>query len=264
MAAQTANPFVAATLDACAIRLRLHAHPSPSASRPATDSAALELLDATSDRIRRIINAASPLSAHIEASHARNQMIEALAGRIFGEGGLPVDADKAVEAFGKIRGSVMAGLNRDGGAGQQQQQQLQSTAGNTGKKAKSGPVLLAEVTDREFATLPKYLVGRMTLARLNISIGEFNKHVTEKYNLLKQRPSSLPKSHRDRYWSYKETEIPEVKDKTFLTENDVKENWAKSTFRMDPQGRAIIAIARHLGKLKEVRGGGQTRFVVSG
>ena len=47
----------------------------------------------------------------------------------------------------------------------------------------------------------------------------------------------------------------------FVTDEDVK--CSKKLFRLDPVGRATIAVLRHLGLLKESRGKGLTRFIVT-
>ncbi|KXS14359.1 hypothetical protein M427DRAFT_135950 [Gonapodya prolifera JEL478] len=282
MSPSHANPFLVSTAHSYALRLHLLAHPSssPSASPGGGDPSAaiLDLLATAHAHATRISTAATPLVAQLEALAAEAAAMEGLAGRVLGGDGVGVKTaseERRTADFGvagRARGvlAVGGGANRDVGAvgmeqvGARGQAQGQDPTVGSGRKAKSGPALVPDVTEREYAALPKYMVGRMSLVKLNSSIAELNKHVTEKYNLLRQRPTALPKPHRDRFWSYRETETAETKDRTFVTENDIKENWAKSQFRMDPQGRAVLAIARHLGRVREVRGGGQTRFVVVG
>lgn len=59
----------------------------------------------------------------------------------------------------------------------------------------------------------------------------------------------------------------EVAGRTFITEADMKSTAngnRKSTvlFKLDPTGRSILAILRHLGRVKEMRTGKLVRFVV--
>jgi hypothetical protein len=56
--------------------------------------------------------------------------------------------------------------------------------------------------------------------------------------------------------------------KHFVTEGDMKVVMAAAgkgngvAFKLDSTGRAILAILRHLGRLKEIRAAGITRFIV--
>lgn len=77
-------------------------------------------------------------------------------------------------------------------------------------------------------------------------------------------PAKMTKIQRETFWEHKKAATPETAGKAFITEKDVKdkEPWSKSSFRLDPAGRNVIAIMRHLGRIKEVRGGGHTRMVI--
>ena len=60
----------------------------------------------------------------------------------------------------------------------------------------------------------------------------------------------------------KESENAETKGKIFITDVDIQETKA-GKFRLDPLGRAVMSILRHLGRVKESRGSGKTRFIVT-
>ncbi len=47
----------------------------------------------------------------------------------------------------------------------------------------------------------------------------------------------------------------------FVTDQDVKKA-KQPAFRLDPTGRAVMSILRHLGRIRESRGGGVTRFIL--
>ena len=51
----------------------------------------------------------------------------------------------------------------------------------------------------------------------------------------------------------------------FITEADIKAYAAlkKEAFKLDPMGRSILAILRHVGRLRECRTPGVVRFVLT-
>ncbi|KAI9105626.1 hypothetical protein DFS34DRAFT_20260 [Phlyctochytrium arcticum] len=121
------------------------------------------------------------------------------------------------------------------------------------------------ITEEEFNSLPKYIVGRLTLSRVNTHIDDFNALLKDKQALLQLSPPKMTKPQRDVYWEHKKIATNETKGKVFVTEKDTKDKagWSTSAFRMDPTGRSVVAIMRHLKRIKEVRGGGHTRLVVT-
>ncbi|KAJ3250011.1 Spindle and kinetochore-associated protein 1 [Chytriomyces hyalinus] len=145
----------------------------------------------------------------------------------------------------------------------------------TTKLVKSIAVLSLE----EYEALPKYLLNRMSLDKVNASISEFNKLVAAKYTCLKIPHMKMTKQQRDRFWEHKKASNDGTKGKAFLMEREIKENWwgggsggdgfaarrdknATGPFKLDTVGRAVLALVRHLGRIKEVRGGGDTRIVI--
>ena len=73
----------------------------------------------------------------------------------------------------------------------------------------------------------------------------------------------MSKESRDRYWEHRALVTEELKNKCFITEKDVKDYAPQGCqFRLDPAGRSVISILRHLNRMKEMRGGGITRFVL--
>ncbi|TPX61497.1 hypothetical protein PhCBS80983_g01098 [Powellomyces hirtus] len=125
-------------------------------------------------------------------------------------------------------------------------------------------MVIGPITVTEFDSLAKYQVGRLTRDKINDIIAEFSSLVADKYTFMKIPPAKMTKNQRDLFWEHKKVATPETTGKAFVTEKDVKDKdlFSKSTFRLDPSGRSVIAIVRHLGRLKEVRGGGHTRLVI--
>ncbi|KAI9331837.1 hypothetical protein BDR26DRAFT_869783 [Obelidium mucronatum] len=132
------------------------------------------------------------------------------------------------------------------------------------------------LSDEEFDALPKYLLNRLTLEKINASLAEFNKLVAAKYATLKIPHAKMNKLQRDRFWEHKKSCNEATKGKSFLMEREIKDAWWSSGavngrpdknglglgFKLDPLGRNVLALARHLGRIKEVRGGGDTRIVI--
>ncbi|KAI9208449.1 uncharacterized protein BJ171DRAFT_595608 [Polychytrium aggregatum] len=130
------------------------------------------------------------------------------------------------------------------------------------KKTSKGPPQLPPITVAEFQGIPKYVVNRFTRDKLNDAITEFNKAIIEKQTMVRLPQGQMTKEQRDRFWEHKQLVTEELKGKVFLTEKDLRENWSGCGFRLDPLGRSLLASLRHLGYVKEVRGGGHTRYVV--
>lgn len=74
----------------------------------------------------------------------------------------------------------------------------------------------------------------------------------------------MAKWQRDLYFEHKELTTPEIKGMMFVTEKDLRDKraWSKSTFNFGAACRNVLVILRTIGKIKEVRGKGNTRFVV--
>ncbi|KAI9325912.1 hypothetical protein DFJ73DRAFT_867782 [Zopfochytrium polystomum] len=130
------------------------------------------------------------------------------------------------------------------------------------KVGKKMTMAVDPLTVQEYESLPKYLVNRLTRDKLNDCIAEFNKVIAEKYAMLRIPQAKMNKIQRDRFWEHKRVANESTKGHAFVTEKEIKENYAKTLFRLDPVGRSFIAIARHLGRVREVRGGNCTRIVV--
>ena len=112
---------------------------------------------------------------------------------------------------------------------------------------------LPHITAEELEAVPKYTRGRLTLQKMNESIDVLNGICADKYRILTTPASKLNNKTTKQYWKYKEADShPEVKGMYFITEADL---------RGVPLPKGFIAILRHLGMMKEVRGGGFTRLV---
>ncbi|KAJ3086199.1 hypothetical protein HK102_013418 [Quaeritorhiza haematococci] len=165
--------------------------------------------------------------------------------------------------------------NRSSHPGGNNQERAKETSAasvaETGNKGSQGtgknvPCLIP-ISVAEFTSLPKYLVGRLTRDKLNDSLSELNKIYATKSRLLRIPQASMSPDEKDRYWEHQRlvTDETKVGTKVFITDKDIKElgsgGKSGSSFKLDPTGRNIISMIRHLGRIKEVRGNGVTRRV---
>ncbi|OAJ43036.1 hypothetical protein BDEG_26420 [Batrachochytrium dendrobatidis JEL423] len=121
------------------------------------------------------------------------------------------------------------------------------------------------LTDDEYNHIPQYIVGRITLEKINQAITDLNLLISDKYKIFKLPQQKMSKLQRSIYWEHKQLATAETKSRVFVTEKDLKDKsggWTESGFKFDAVGRNVVAILRHLGRIKEVRGGGHTRIVL--
>lgn len=52
----------------------------------------------------------------------------------------------------------------------------------------------------EFEQIPKYMKGRLTIDKINVTISLLNQLYTDKYAIMSQNPNKLPHEFRQRYW----------------------------------------------------------------
>ncbi|KAJ3305933.1 Spindle and kinetochore-associated protein 1 [Kappamyces sp. JEL0829] len=127
---------------------------------------------------------------------------------------------------------------------------------------------LGLITPSEFASIPSYVVGRTTLEKLNASIKDLNMYLADKNKVLAIPEAKMKQLQRDVLYDFKTAQTAETKGYFFVTEKELKANskgnsgWTKSKFNYGAQCRNTLTILRTLGKIREVRGTGHTRFVV--
>lgn len=129
---------------------------------------------------------------------------------------------------------------------------------------------IPSIAAEEFETVPKYMRGRLTRERVNGGVEFLNRVLLDKYTFLRQNPAKLSPDQRQKYYDWKDCETEETAGKFFVTETDLKAALAAKgsagasvpSFKLDSTGRAILAILRHCGRIREVRGSGMTRFVL--
>lgn len=116
------------------------------------------------------------------------------------------------------------------------------------------------LTPDEFNSIPSYILGRTTISKVNSLIKDLNRFLRDKAAILKDPKT---KQRKDLQKVFKLQETVDLKGMMFVTESDLKQNnFSKSSFNYGKECRNVLTILRTLGKMKEVRSGGITRFVV--
>ncbi|XP_075555358.1 uncharacterized protein LOC142587900 [Dermacentor variabilis] len=116
---------------------------------------------------------------------------------------------------------------------------------------RSGANCIAYLSEGEFASVPKYMRGRFTLATLNKLIDSFNKALASKYELLALPKSRLKDAQWKRVTAYHEQETAETKRLCFLVDDDLTKGGGFESIRVVTQ---FMVVMRHCGRIREIRG----------
>jgi len=117
---------------------------------------------------------------------------------------------------------------------------------------------IAYVTKDELDSTEKYLKGHLTLEKLNKAIDEIHQILEAKYKLLSMSAMKLNGEMLKKYRAFKDQETKETYKQYFFTDNELKGTF---TLKLDNTGRAILAVLRHLNRIKDV-GGSLKRYVI--
>ncbi|XP_013385643.1 spindle and kinetochore-associated protein 1-like isoform X1 [Lingula anatina] len=118
------------------------------------------------------------------------------------------------------------------------------------------------LTKDEYEEVPKYIKGRINYDSVNLAIDELNKAVSAKYSIVGKPRSVIMKSSdaiKKQFDQFKSQETKETKGVHFIVDGDIK---SLSSLKMDSSARSVLTILRHCGRIKEIRGGGCTRYCV--
>lgn len=119
------------------------------------------------------------------------------------------------------------------------------------------PPPLALVTDAELASAPSYMKSRLDVPKVNAALNEVNTVLAAKYRLLCLPMSSvrqLSETDRRRHAALKAAEGTEGKGLYFFSEEELK---AMQTIKPGADGKNLLAVLRHVGRLKETKIEGQ-------
>ncbi|XP_003976041.1 SKA complex subunit 1 [Takifugu rubripes] len=138
--------------------------------------------------------------------------------------------------------------------------ELQPSEVDQGKKPDRSFVREMEfVTVPEFESIPQYMKGRVTYDQLNAAVQHMNTAVKAKYRILHQPLKGLNNHSRKLHARFKEQETKATKGQYFVVEDDVRE---LAQVKVDKRFQGILNMLRHCQRLRELRGGGLTRYVL--
>uniref|UniRef100_A0A8D3DLQ7 SKA complex subunit 1 n=1 Tax=Scophthalmus maximus TaxID=52904 RepID=A0A8D3DLQ7_SCOMX len=115
------------------------------------------------------------------------------------------------------------------------------------------------ITMPEFEKIPQYMKGRVSYDQLNAAVQSINTAVTAKYKIFHQSVRSLNNHSRKLYQRFKDQEMKDTKGQYFVVEDDIREF---TQVRVDKRFQGILNMLRHCQRLRELRGGGLTRFLL--
>ncbi|KAA0703826.1 Spindle and kinetochore-associated protein 1 [Triplophysa tibetana] len=121
------------------------------------------------------------------------------------------------------------------------------------------------ITVPEFDSIPpqfcchRYMKGRVTYDQLNAAVQSINTAVTAKYKIVHQPIKSLNNVSRALHQRFKEQETKDTKGQFFVVEQDIREF---VQLKVDKRFVGMLNMLRHCQRLREVRGGGVTRFIL--
>ncbi|PRP89024.1 spindle and kinetochore-associated protein 1 [Planoprotostelium fungivorum] len=119
-------------------------------------------------------------------------------------------------------------------------------------KPRTTPPKMSLVTPQELEDTPKYMKGRLTIEKINLSIEELQSFVNSKYKILSTPLAKLTGDPLVKYKAYKDLETKDTRGVFFFTDNDAWKN--TSCVKNDTTGKAILAVLRHLNRVKDMGG----------
>ncbi|XP_023146219.2 spindle and kinetochore-associated protein 1 isoform X2 [Amphiprion ocellaris] len=115
------------------------------------------------------------------------------------------------------------------------------------------------ITMSEFEGIPQYMKGRVSYDQLNAAVHSINAAVTAKYKILHQSVKTLNNHARKLHQRFKDQETKDTKGQHFIVEDDIREF---TQTKVDKRFQGILNMLRHCQRLRELRGGGLTRYML--
>ncbi|KAK5643602.1 hypothetical protein RI129_007447 [Pyrocoelia pectoralis] len=106
---------------------------------------------------------------------------------------------------------------------------------------------IAPLSCEEFKSLPKYMVGRLTLEAINNFIDVVSEALFKKYNLLSKPLHTIKSTETQLYREYKQQQCGIFKAQRFVTEEDIARECNKSI--LDKRALNFLTILRHTKRL---------------
>lgn len=115
------------------------------------------------------------------------------------------------------------------------------------------------ITMPEFESIPQYMKGRVSYDQLNAVVQSINTAVTAKYKILHQSVKTRNNHARKLHQRFKDQETKDTKGQYFVVEDDIREF---TKMKVDKRFQGILNMLRHCRRLRELRGGGLTRYML--
>lgn len=115
------------------------------------------------------------------------------------------------------------------------------------------------LTKPEFENIPKYMKGRVSYEQVNAAVDSINTAVAAKYKILHQPIKSLNNHTRKLRQRFYDQETKDSKAQYFIVDADIQEF---TQMKVDKRFQGILNMLRHCQRLRELRGGGLTRYLL--
>lgn len=116
------------------------------------------------------------------------------------------------------------------------------------------------ITTAEFDLIPQYMKGRLSYEQVNAVVRCINAAISAKYGILHQSVKTLNNQARRLQQRFKDQETKDTRGQYFVVDEDIRDF---SQMKVDKRFHAVVNMLRHCRRLRELRGGGVTRYVVS-
>ncbi|KAM6925784.1 SKA complex subunit 1 [Lycodopsis pacificus] len=131
---------------------------------------------------------------------------------------------------------------------------------NVKKTNKSVVREIEVITMPEYESIPSYMKGRVSYHQLNAAVLSINAAVTAKYKIFRQSAKTLNSQTRKLHQRFKDQEMKGTKGQYFVVDDDIREF---TQMKADKRFQGILNMLRHCQRLRELRGGGVTRYMLS-
>ncbi|KAJ8904061.1 hypothetical protein NDN08_000590 [Rhodosorus marinus] len=137
--------------------------------------------------------------------------------------------------------------------------QCKRGSGTRGSATPSHPEI-KYLTASELKSAPQYVVGRLTLEKVNDTVNVLNRLIRDKYQLLRRPMRELSSKQLNQVQAYQDEELSaELGNSPFISSNDIK---ACPEIRPAATAKSILNLLRHCKRIREVRSTNSTRIFI--
>lgn len=111
-----------------------------------------------------------------------------------------------------------------------------------------------------FSLIIRYIKKRMAYEQVNTGVDELHRILEEKYKIMSMPRSKLGTQAMKRFEAFRNAENEDTAGQHFFTDDDIRQMGQK--LKLDSNGKSILTMLRHCGRLKESRRGGINRYII--